>query len=976
MNPPVKLTIRICALALCFVLVPGTAAAQASGTISGTVRNARTNQPLPGVQIILEGTARGTLTGPSGSYTLPDVAPGSYTVQARSLGFQASTAEVTVGAGAAARADFALRESAVELEEIVVTGQGTGTELRKLSTNVDVLGSREIDEAPVTDVGQLLQGRVPGATVQAVSAQPGQAPLVRFRGVSSVFGSQTPVIYIDGVRVDNSMGSGFDTGGEATSALAQILASDIERIEIIKGGAASTLYGSDAATGVIQIFTKRGIAGAPRVTARVEQGFDRAETKFIQDVDFAFPAESYPQLREDPNYNPDFFKDNFFQTGYFQNYYAGVSGGTQGATYNLSGRVQNGTGVQPNNENTIYSLRGGVHAAMSEVLSFDFTGSYTRDHFERLFNGDFYEDPTTAFEVGDAIFLTGADTFEEALDIFLRPSIDEEVSRFIFGSTAHYQPSSVFNSRFTVGVDYRANEQRTRRPIDYPIDDPDVGVIQRYNRDFATVTLEYAGTVAYPQEGRFTSDFTFGVQGFREDESQIFATGRNFSLPGATDFDAAANITAEEINSEIFNGGIFFQERVGLWDRLFLEAGLRLDGNSAFGQEVGLQAYPKFGASYNISDEPWWADGLGQYASAVKLRVAYGEAGKFPEPFVRDRTYEAVPFRGESAPRFFNPGDENLKPEVTATFETGFDAGLLDDRLGINFTYYNAVTEDALFFVSEQPSTGFRRDQLRNVGEITNRGIELAANLGVIRSRNVDWDIGATYNTVDNEVTDMGGVAPFTIGTYGNGRVAEGRPVGAYFVSHPIDRNGDGLPDDVERQYVGTQPYPTRTGSFNTDLRLFGTISVTALADWARGSTVLDAGSGWATFNNLERVTFPMRFTLDGEEDRRFRFREAYSSLLLNGDYTKLREVTVRYALPPALSRRWGTQSGSIYLTGRNLYTWVPDRQCLFAEDCLSNLVDPELSGLRSSGNLQLGGASSITIPSPRQFRLGVEVSF
>lgn len=969
------LVLGVCLFALSLGATPSVLRAQTGGTVSGTVRNARSNQPLAGVQVVVQGTTRGTLTGQNGAFLIPGVPAGSHTVEARSLGFQSAVEQVTVSAGAVARADFLLQESAVELEGVVVTGQGTAVEQRKLSTNVDVIGSREIDQAPVTDVAQLLQGRVPGATVQAVSAQPGQAPLVRFRGVTSIFGSQTPVIYIDGVRVDNATGKGLGTGGEQTSALADILASDIERVEVIKGGAASTLYGSDAAAGVIQIFTKRGIAGAPRMTARVEQGFDRAETKFIQDVDFVFPVEDYPELREDPSWDPDFFKNNFFKTGHFQNYYVAVNGGSEGTTYNISGRVQNATGVQPNNENTIYALRGGVHAQVSDQLGFDFNGSFTRDRFDRLFNGDFYEDPTTAFEVGDALGLSGADNLRDALDVFLMPSVDEEVSRFIFGTTATYQPSATFNSRLTVGVDYRANEQRIFSPIDFPIDEP-TGSIQRYNRDYGAVTLDYAGTISWPREGTFTSDFTFGVQGFREDESIVRATGENFALPGTADFDAAATITASEQNSEIFNGGVFFQERVGLWDRLFLEGGLRLDGNSAFGEDVGLQAYPKLGASYNLSDEPWWAEGLGRYANAMKLRVAYGKAGKFPPPFVRDRTFNASPFRGESAPRFLNAGNADLRPEVTATFEAGIDAGLLDNRLGINFTYFNAVTNDALFFVAEQPTTGFSREQLRNVGEITNQGIELAANLDLIRTRDVLWNVGATYNTVDNEVTDMGGVAPFTVGTYGNGRVALGYPVGQYFVNHPADTNGDGLPDGIERQYVGTQPYPTRTGSITSDLNLFSALSLTALVDWGRGATVLDAGTGWATFNGLERVVFPMRYDLQGNEVGKYRFREAYSSLLLNGDYTKLRELTLRYSIPAGLGARWGLDNSSVYLSGRNLYTWVPEKQCLFGLECRSYLVDPELNGLGSSEGVQLGGASSITIPPPRQFRLGVEVSF
>lgn len=962
--------VRASLLALVLAFLPhGAVWAQAQGTITGTVRQATTEQPIFGATVTVEGTARRAVTDRDGSYTLRNVPAGSYTVEAVLTGYERQAQPVTVGAGATERVDFSLPESAVAMEGLVVTGQGTSVERRKLATAPSVITAEMIEQAPVTDVAQLLQGRVEGATVQATSAQPGQSPLVRFRGVTSIFGSQTPVVYVDGVRVDNSRGKGLGTGGEQTSALSDLLASDIERIEIIKGGAASTLYGSDAAAGVIQIFTKRGASGEPRVTARVEQGFDTPETKFLKDVGFSFP-----DLVEEEGVNPNFVEDEYLKDGRFQNYYVGVSGGNEGATYNLSGRVQNSTGVQPKNEETIYALRGGLQAFVGEALRFDFTGNYTRNSFGRLFNGVAISDPLTALEVGDALFFTGAETLDEALRIFLLPNIAEEVNRFTFGTTASYNPSPLFNSKFTVGVDYRSSEQRISEPLDFVVTS-DLGRIDRYNRNFSAVTLDYAGTISYPREGRFTSDFTFGFQGFREDESQIFATGRNL-LPGTNDFDAAALITASEVNTELFNGGIFFQERVGLADRLFLEGGVRFDGNSTFGEDVTYQAYPKLGATYTLSDEAFFENAVGDVVSALKLRAAYGEAGKPARPFDRDRTFSAVSFRGASAARFANPGNADLRPEVTATFETGLDAGFFDNRVGVVFTYYNADTRDALVPVAEQLAGGFIQTQLRNIGEINNEGIELGVNVGLLRRDNVDWDFGATYSTFRNEVTDLGEVSAFSLDL--GRRVEEGRPVGAYFVNTPIDTNGDGLNDNFERQFLGTQPFPTQTGSFTTSLTLWRSLTLNALADWAKGATVIDYGSAWSSFNGLDRVVFPVRYSLAGDSIRQYSYTQAFSSLLLNGDFFKLREVGARYALPERFSARVGADNASIFASVRNVRTWVPDRQCLFADGCLSNLVDPELNGVASAdvGDLQLGGATSITLPAPRQFRVGVQVVF
>ena len=268
---------------------PPDAAAQTTGTIVGQVVDAQSGRPLLDAQVSVPGTGRGVLSNASGRFTLLNVTAGQMTVRVDLIGYTSQEQQVTVQSGQTAQATFRLAQDAISLEELVVTGVGKETERRKLSTSVDVLSAEEISQIPVTSVDQLLQGRVAGATVNAQSAQAGTASLINFRGTSSVFGSQTPVIYVDGVRVDNSQSTAAGTGGEQSSALADLLTSDIERIEITKGGAASTLYGSDAATGVIQIFTRRGRPGDARFTVRSEFGYDQPELKYMFDTPLAFP---------------------------------------------------------------------------------------------------------------------------------------------------------------------------------------------------------------------------------------------------------------------------------------------------------------------------------------------------------------------------------------------------------------------------------------------------------------------------------------------------------------------------------------------------------------------------------------------------------------------------------------------------------------------------------------------------------------
>lgn len=979
-------------LALALFGPAATALAAQTGTVQGTVVEASSQRPLAGAQIQIVGTGLGTISTAEGRFIVQRVPAGNQEVRVQLIGYAPQSREVSVTAGQTATVSFELGQSAIALDEIVVTGQGRARERRELSTTVDVIDVTEIELSPAVSVDQLLQGRMSGGTVNAVSAQPGTAGLINFRGVSSVFGSQTPVIYVDGIRVDTDMTTALGTGGEQSSALADILAMDIERIEITKGGAASTLYGSDAATGVIQIFTKKGTPGEPRITARIEQGLDFPELKYMLDTGPIFAN----QLDEG-EYNPNLLKEEFFRTGHNQNYYVGLSGGVSDFTYNVSGRVYDSDGVQPQNESQIFALRGAVQAEVNDRTQVSFSGNYTRSNFGRIYNGTAIADPLTTFEVGDALYFSGQASLEDALAQFLMPEIGEEVNRFIFSTAVNYQPRDNVQTRISVGLDRRSNLNRIYEPLGYVVHGNPDGAVYRYSRDFNSVSMEASGSITYPETDRFRNTFTVGAQGFRDDLHAVFGSGEVFALPGAPEIDEAAEIDASESNSELFNGGIFFEDQVGLADRLFLNAGLRIDANTAFGDEVSTQAYPKLGLSYVLSQEPFFNDALGAFVPDLKLRVAYGETGKFPPPFLRDRTYSAVSFRGESAPGFDNPGNPDLGPEVTSTLEAGFDAAFLENRLGLNVTWYDAATSDALFRVPEQPVTG-QGTQIRNVGEIVNRGWEIESNLQVLSTASATWSLRASYATVANRITDMGTAAPFWIGgTYQ--RVCgppndcvpdvegEELPVGAWLVDHAVDTNGDGLLDASEQFFLcndGTHaeagnpcdeyatPFPRHSGSFGTDLTLFNQVTVSGLMDWAAGFWAMDWGSIWATFNRVYRrelmeegYEYPIRFSEDGEEIGPYFPYSAVREFMVDGDYLKLREISARYQVPTVWAGYVGADRATVYLSGRNLKIWSKN-----------DVIDPELAGLTSGEALQLGAESSITLSPPRAFRFGVELSF
>jgi len=931
------------------LLLSGTGFAQTTGTVSGVITAEGSGEPLPGANVVLKGTRRGAASDVDGSYTILGVAPGTYTLVAQLLGYKDREVEVRVGANEKTAVNFQLEASAIQLDAIVVTGTGTELKKREVTTPVATISAPEIRSAPAANIAELINGRVAGVKVNLNTGLPGTGARLRTRGVTSANVSQTPILYIDGVRVDADdnfrLGNVVTaTGGPASSALSDILVDEIERIEVTKGGAASTLFGSEAAGGVIQIFTKKGRPGPAQWTARTEQGFNSPSDQFVL---------------------TNFFKNEVLRTGYVQNYSVGVNGGSDFITYNLGFRVKNEEFTLPTVDNTTYLMRGGLRAFLSDKTQIDVSFGATRDQFGRFFSDNAIasllsgvESNSFGIPFDDETLANDPAALQQARQLLndaLVADLNEAVNRYTLGTTLSYDPYSIFSNRLTLGLDYRKNENRQFVPVaSNPVifGGQAAGSLDRSDRENLTVTLDYAGTISYPNKGIFTSTFTFGAQGFREEDRESAVSATELGLPGTDDFDNAAEVIAFEDNRQLFNGGFFFSEQIGLWNRLFVNLGVRFDGNSAFGDEVGLQTYPKAGLAYNLSEQSFWKKSfLASFWDDLKLRASFGRTGKFPDPFVKDRTFTQGSFLNQVSVGFNNAGDENLGPETTETFDVGFDAALLKNRIGVEFSYFTATTKDALFTVPNQTSTGFGA-QLRNVGEIENRGIELGLNATILNQRDFRWTGGLTFTTLDNEVKSLGGSQPFTIGGFAflPLRVEEGKPVGVFLTNVP---QADGTFETVLEKGA----LPTKSGSVFTTVQLFRKLSLSTLADWQTGGYILNTGAVLRFFNGLEPHA---SLVPDG-----FTFSTASEAFIDDSDYFKLREISARYEFGNLGVGQW-LRNLAVTASVRNVYTW----HRLRFDD-----LDPELSGVRSAGTgLDVGGINFFTLSPPRTFRFGLEV--
>ncbi|MEX0681463.1 MAG: TonB-dependent receptor [Balneolales bacterium] len=942
-------------LIFCLAIVPVVFAQ--TGTLTGVINDSRTGEELPGVNVFVQGPNLGAATNVEGEYSITNIPYGTYTVRVTYVGYSPITQTVDINALSQTR-NFTLTEDFVGLEEMIVTGQGSGVERRRLSTNVTTISARQMDRLPQVQLDQILQANISNAQIRMSSGQPGTASLIRGRGINSALTATTPVIYIDGVRVDNTTGQalGFDTGGAQSSSIADIPVENIERIEVVSGGAATTQFGSDAANGVIQIFTKQGVEGT-------------SQFSFESSVGATVGTRDFLRFQETG--------DILFEPGLVQEYRLGGSGGTRDFSYSFSGSMRGDDGFRLRNNQARHNLRGTVSAAVNPAVRYTGSVGFASSEFRRDENANSLLSAYAGLEVGDFGDLSELSTEDfQDLKEFTHGytnliDITEDVKRFQTSHQLDFNISTGLTANTVVGIDSRSSKQLVVETNEMliargwvPEGTVDQGFLGRSHRDFLGLTLE--GGMRYERNvGNFSSITNVGGQIFRNDDQQVRLEGSG--LPdGSLNINTSEDITASDFRRTVVNYGIYALENFGYMDRYFFELGLRVDQNTAFGDEVGPQVYPKAGFVYNINDEPFF-DGLipGNVVSTLRVRSNIGWAGNFPTPFSNEILALTNPFLGGLALEFGIPGDINLKPERTRTIEAGADISFLADMFNFEITYFQAETTDALFRAPFARSYGLG-SALQNLGTIENKGFEFASNMNVYRTRDANVNVRASFNTLSHKVIDNGDSAPFSVGGFGflGSYVDEGYEVGYFRGNKPIFAD-DGSLDDVEpNAYLGS-PVPDYFGSIslNADYRNF---SLTVTSDYQMGAQGVNADEVLRYFAGLQDGRIPEASS--GES-----FFDLAGIWVEDTDYLKVRLVSLNYRVPSAyyagIVRRI-----SVGFTVTNPFNFS------------TSVFDPEvtaisiagLSGENPSpqGGVGVGGFAFGTESAPRHFLGRIRIDF
>jgi len=910
-------------------LAPTWAVAQNPVTINGRVQS-EDGAPLAYADVSIPSLGVGAVTRDDGRYAIfiPGARVTGQSVQmtARRLGYKVQTVTVQLTEGLITK-DFSLAANPLQLGEVVVTGAGTATATEKLGNVRNNVSAEQIERSNETNVVEALAAKAPNVQVTGQSGDPGASSFIQIRGIRTIVGNSQPLFVVDGVPTNNSAisTSSFNPhdggySGEGTvveNRAIDLNPNDIENVEILKGAAAGAIYGARAGQGVVLITTKSGRAGATHFSYRSSASFDNVshfvglQTHFGQGR-FGIEADtSSGGSCDDPGNSvcrrswgaplpaglPVFdHTRELYETGHVAENAMTVSGGNDRTTFYLSGENLDNNGMFVGNHDrfsrTTIRLKGSHRPLDQLKLSANLAYADTRGHFVQRgnnvnavqipalrtppeFNNLPFLDPvfqqhrSYRFQHPTATSLGSDRGFDNpffALDEQINVS---NVGR-VFGNVgAEYLAISWLKFDWTLGADYTSDE----RIEGCPISSSDVcnggrvieGKVVNYQIDH-----NLTGTAQFTVNPRVSGTLTLGQNLSSQNTRNLFAVGRGLVAP--TPYKLSNTVARDlPLDNEvvIHRESYFGQATLDLYDQVYLTASLRNDGFSNFGRLSRRAWFPKASAAWTFTkmmgERPWLTFG--------KFRIAYGEAGTEPPPYVTSGTFFSQIFGGIAQGTGVTPTQNGigglltsgqkpadvLRPERSKELEAGFDLGLFRDRADAALTYYNSKTVDVILATPLSPSTGYSY-QYTNAAKFRNRGLEATLNVRPIQTPDYGWEVGLQWARNRGMVLTLNGPQYIYFGTgvaqvgqeigvtrtqgyihcgvsdptlLGGavGTACAGAPKGAMY----IDATGFPVTDPNLR--ILSNPNPRWTGSVRTAFR-YRKFQISGLLDIRHGSMV------------------------------------------------------------------------------------------------------------------------------------------
>ncbi|NOQ91852.1 MAG: SusC/RagA family TonB-linked outer membrane protein, partial [Flavobacteriaceae bacterium] len=967
--------------------------AYAQNTVSGSVKDV-SGQGLPGVNIQVKGTTEGAASDFDGNYeikaSIGDVLEFSF------IGF--STKSVMIENEIL---DVVLKEDLLRLDEVIVTGTSGIATKKQLGSAISSLTSKDLSDAKsVVSIGEALQGQVAGAYITRNSGNPSGGMSIRLRGPSTLTGSSDPLYIIDGVIVNNKSSQAIDLGGYTQNRLVDINPDDIERMEILKGAAAAAIYGSRASNGVIQIFTKKGVTGAPKVTFSSSVQLSKVRNTLpYNDAQLEWDSNgvAVPATRYD-------YQDYIFDEASGYETAISVTGGSEKTKYAVSSSLFDNDGIVRNTNFNRKTFRMRIDQELYSWLDMS-VGSYlSLNESQDMPNGKNYG-PITALLFADNIHDQDPDEFGNypGVGIWMpspREAIDRiDASQKNFRSISDLQltvkPFEGFRINYTFGFDHSNSEGLLYIPR---------GVNTRPNGESqkSTITsslmnsdLNLSYQFDITDDLKSTTGFGYSYQ---KEENQFFSVRNDQVGPieGVVVTDPSTAVGGVDYRTEASFWGGFVQETLSYKNKIFLTLAGRIDGSSVFGEDERQQFYPKISASYSISDENFWQESIGSTINSLKLRAAWGQAGNLTalDPYQIFTNYNQENYNGNIG--YFPSslqGNANLKPERQTETEFGFDLGMFNGRVGLEFTYYSQDIEDLLIGRTLSPSTGFV-NRFDNVGTMTNKGFEMLLRAKPIEG-DFNWNIVATLSQNKNKVTYVEGTR-LALGMFGTSVAQTNEALGVFYgtyfatdasgsrlldangfvqrakghyedrvlgngqiVQEPVqDYDANGQPTGAILKKVIGDPNPDFVASI-TNVFEYKNFGFRLQFDFVQGNDVMswDKRMGYL-FKGGQQTAQELRGEIPQGSSRPNFF--VFESFIEDGSYIKMREISLFYNL-----RLNNSVVNNIKFTasGTNLFS---------IDDYYG--FDPEVNTEGQSNGVR--GQDMANVPIPKVYKFGVIVNF
>lgn len=933
---------------------------QQSTRVTGVVKD-NNGEPLPGVNIVVKGTTNGVISDMDGHFQLN--APQGATLVVTYIGYVSQ--EVKAGAG---ELKIKLVEDSQTLSEVIVTGVAAGTPKQKLGFSIEKVSAEKLLKVPATDAASALQGKIAGVRITKTSGAPGSESDIQLRGVKTIFGSSNPLFIVDGILTENG--------------LSDVNAEDIESIEVLKGAAASSLYGSRAANGVVSIITKRGTGmegGKVQVDFRTEYGKNflgyvpgrsKATNRQIKDGNVIFGVTDPDQVYDNPYPQTYDQIDQFFNPGNYFTTHLALKGTSQNNKMSIY------TSIQTTNEGGIVKMVDGIDRTnirlnvdyrIMDNLVFSTSNLYTRtkadNRADGAFGGLYRSDPSAnllAPNEDGSPYLVNVNKLSDYVNPMynIANSRNESTSEKLLSFfSLKYDPTDYLTFSASYGTTRGTGESLYLTPkgrLRYDLSQ-DPGWISRsmWKNTEQTVTVDAS---FYKKFGDFNTRVKLQYLYESSYSSSLNGGGGALGLGGM-------NITSVNLSSEQFAGSGVYKSIAnniaGMFvmdykDKYILDALVRRDASSLFGANVRWQTFYRVAGAWRISQD-FKIEGINEW----KLRASYGVAGLRP-PF--EAQYEVFALQNGVPGNMETLGNKNLKPAFSKETEIGTDIRFLD-RFNFSINYSIANNTDQILKVPVTPLTG-AAFQWQNAGTIQTKVWEASLNADIINNKDWNWNMGLTYDKVKQKITKLNCTPYMLNGT--RFRIEEGIDFGVLYLdkfARSLDEVANQVPagrkvDElfalnnqgfvVKRDQIGTinetpikvkddkgniVALPTRSMTPNYNLNLNTTLSY-------KGFTLYmlwGYQDGGVVYNHSVRYTTePKLFDQTGKPWNEVKAATYYSNggqqigllgwdndvLLFDASFLKLRELSLSYDFKLKPLQPF-VKNMRVSVIGRNLLTFT-----------------------------------------------------